>query len=241
MVIDREDPELRPFYQQAAGYTIGQPRSAIAGEIIQNWDDVYSSTPRINGQADTRIGYYNVIDYNGDGVYDGNFDNVPFGYPVRPQRNWGATVGANYKNWNFSMQFYGTQNTNRNFSSRTFNQQTDLVFEQDLNYWTKDNPNATNTQQAFSVPQGASNPRQNFFDASLTRLRSVVIGYDVPKKTCQKLGVKSLKLFANGNNLFLWTDLPDDREFNGAITADSSFRGDYPTLKRFNFGFNLNF
>tara|TARA_R110002051_G_scaffold95649_1_gene165612 strand:- start:61912 stop:65055 length:3144 start_codon:yes stop_codon:yes gene_type:complete len=241
LVIDREDPELRPFYQQAAGYTIGQPRSAIAGEIIQNWDDVYSSTPRINGQADTRIGYYNVIDYNGDGVYDGNFDNVPFGYPVRPQRNWGATVGANYKNWNFSMQFYGTQNTNRNFSSRTFNQQTDLVFEQDLNYWTKDNPNATNTQQAFSVPQGASNPRQNFFDASLTRLRSVVIGYDVPKKTCQKLGVKSLKLFANGNNLFLWTDLPDDREFNGAITADSSFRGDYPTLKRFNFGFNLNF
>ena len=68
-----------------------------------------------------------------------------------------------------------------------------------------------------------------------------MIGYDVPKKTCQKLGVKSLKLFANGNNLFLWTDLPDDREFNGAITADSSFRGDYPTLKRFNFGFNLNF
>jgi hypothetical protein len=41
--------------------------------------------------------------------------------------------------------------------------------------------------------------------------------------------------------LFLWTDLPDDREFNSDQTADSSFRGDYPTLARFNFGFNLDF
>lgn len=241
VVISREDPELTPFYQQAAGYTIGQPRSAITGNIISNWDDVYSSTPRIQGQNATRLGYYNLVDYDGDGVYNGAFDNVPFGYPNRPQRSWNATVGARYKGFNLSVQFYGTQNTNRSFSSRTFNQQTDLFFEQDLNYWTKDNPNATNTQPDFSVAQGATNPRQNFFDASLTRLRSIAIGYDIPKKTCKQLGVKSLKLFANGNNLFLWSSLPDDREFNGNLTADSSFRGDYPTLARFNFGFNLNF
>lgn len=240
-VIFREDPELRPFYQKAAGYAIGQPRSAIAGDIITNWDDVYSSTPRVIGQNNTRIGYYDVIDYDGDGVYNGAFDNVPFGYANSPQRNWAATVGARFKGWNLSVQFYGTQNGNRNFSSRTFNQQTDLVFEQDLNYWTVDNPNATNTQRSFSVSQGASNPRQNFLDASLTRLRSIAVGYDIPKKVCKTLGVKSLNIFANGNNLFLWTDLPDDREFNGSLTSDSSFRGDYPTLKRFNFGLNLNF
>jgi hypothetical protein len=63
----------------------------------------------------------------------------------------------------------------------------------------------------------------------------------VPKSTCEKLGVKALSFFANGNNLFLWTDLPDDREFNSSLTGDSSFRGDYPTLIRFNFGFNLDF
>ncbi|WP_298767192.1 TonB-dependent receptor [uncultured Polaribacter sp.] len=241
VVINREDPALRPDYQKAAGFTIGQPRSGIPGEIITNWDDVYSSTPRINGQESVRIGYYNLIDYDGSGAYDGNFDNVPFGFPNRPQRSWNATLGMRYKGLSLSAQVTGTQNTNRNFASRTFNNQTDVFFTQDLNYWTKDNPTATNVQPDFNLPQGSVNGRQNFFDASLVRLRNVSLSYKIPKKICKNLGVSSLNFFANGTNLLLWTDLPDDREFNGNITADSSFRGDYPTLRRFNLGFNLNF
>ena len=241
VVLFREDPALRPFYQKAQGYTIGQPRSAIPGQIMQNWDDIYSSTPRNNGQQYTRIGYYNLIDYDGDGEYNGNFDNVPYGFPSRPQRNWSATIGAKYKSWNMTVQFYGTQNTNRVYTSRTFSNQTDVFFAHELDYWSKVNPNATLTQPTFSLDQGASDPRRSFFDGSLTRLRSIAIGYNVPKKTCERLGVKSLRFFANGNNLFLWTDLPDDREFNSGQTQDSRFRGDYPTLLRYNFGFNLDF
>lgn len=241
VVLDREDPELRPFYQKAAGYTIGQPRSAIPGQILANWDDVYSSTPLVNGQSFTRVGYYNLHDYDGDGVYNGAFDNVPFGFPVRPQRNWAATLGARYKAWNIAVQLYGTQNTNRTFNSRTFTNQTDTYFANELDYWSVDNPNGRLGQPSFTGLQGSTDPRANFFDASLVRLRSVAIGYNVPKKTCKSLGISSLKLFANGNNLFLWTDLPDDREFNSSQTQDSAFRGDYPTMVRFNFGFNLDF
>lgn len=241
LVIDREDPEFRPFYQKAAGYPIGQPRSAIPGEILSSLDDLYSSTPRVNGQGNVRVGYYNLHDYDGDGVYNSAFDNVPYGFPTRPQRNWAATVGAKYKGWKLSVQFYGTQNTNRNYTSRTFSNQIDTFFAHELGYWTKDNPTGIRTQPTFNFDQGASDPRRSFWDGSLTRLRSIALNYKVPRKTCDKLGVKSLNIFANGNNLFLWTDLPDDREFNSSLTADSSFRGDYPTLARFNFGFNLDF
>lgn len=241
LVIDREDPEFRPSYQKAAGYTIGQPRTAIPSGILGSLDDLYSSTPRVNGQEFIRTGYYNLVDYDGDGVYNGDFDNVPFGYPVRPQRTWAATVGAKYKAWRLSVQFYGTQNTNRNYSSRTFSNGIDTFFRHELGYWTKDNPSGTRTQPTFAFGQGASDPRSNFFDGSLTRLRSIALNYRVPKETCEKLGVKGLSIFANGNNLFLWTDLPDDREFNSSQTQDSSFRGDYPTMARINFGFNLDF
>ena len=241
LVLDREDPEFAPFYQKAAGYPIGQPRSAIPDGILQNWDDIYSSTPRVNGQEFVRTGYYNVNDFDGDGVYNGSFDNVPYGFPTRPQRTWAATLGARYKAWNVSVQLYGTQNTNRNYLSRTFSNNTDTFFNHELGYWTKDNPTGTRTQPAFFNTQGTTDPRRNLFDGSLTRLRSVAIGYNVPKKTCKQLGVETLRFFANGNNLFLWTDLPDDREFNSSQTADSRFRGDYPTLVRFNFGFNVNF
>jgi TonB-linked SusC/RagA family outer membrane protein len=240
-VIDREDPELRPFYQKAAGYAIGQPRSAIPANILGSLDDLYSATPRVNGQGDIRTGYYNLVDYDGDGTYNGAFDNVPFGFPNRPQRTWAATIGAKYKAWRLSAQFYGTQNANRNYSSRTFNNQIDTFFRHELDYWTKTNPGNVRTQPIFNYDQGASDPRQSFWDGSLTRLRAVALNYTVPRKACEKIGVKALSVFVNGNNLILWTDLPDDREFNSSQTGDSSFRGDYPTLARFNLGFNLDF
>ena len=239
-VIEKEDPAFRAFYQNAAGYPIAQIRSAIPAGIMTNWDDVYMSTPMVTNQGDIRVGYYDLVDFDGDGVYNSSFDNAPFGYPTRPQRNWSATVGAKYKGFGLSVQMYGTQNTFRNFGNRTFNNQTHLIFTQDTDYWTVDTPNNTDTQPLWRATTGA-NPRDNWYDASLTRLKSVAISYNIPKKTCEKLGISSLKVFANGNNLALWTDLPDDREFNGNVTADSNFRGDYPTLKRFNLGFNMNF
>ncbi|WP_418262477.1 SusC/RagA family TonB-linked outer membrane protein [Flavobacterium faecale] len=241
LVIDREDPEFTPFYQKDAGYPIGQPRSPIPGNILASLDDLYSSTPRVNGQSFIRTGYYDQLDYDGDGVYNASFDNVPFGYANRPQNTWTTTVGAKYKGWNLSVQFYGTQNTNRNYSSRTFSNQSDTFFVHELDYWSKDNPTGTRVQPAYSFTQGNSDPRSNFWDASVTRLRAIALSYNVNKKTCEKLGVKSLTILANGNNLFLWTDLPDDREFNGSLTADSQLRGDYPNMARFNFGFNIDF
>ena len=237
-VIRRDDPFLQPDYLKDAGFNIGQGRTAIPAGILTSWDDVYSSTPQVQNQENIRVGYYDVVDFDGDGIYNNNFDNAPFGYPNQPQRNWGFTLGARYKGFSISGQLYGTQNASRLFSNATFSNSTPLIFTQDLDYWTVDTPNNTDTQPSFGVP-GATNPRDNWLDASLTRLRAVSLSYDIPKQTCEKLGFKKLQVFANGNNLFLWSNMPDDREFNTG--GGGQQRGDYPTLKSFNFGFNMNF
>ncbi len=237
-VIVRDDPALQADYLKDAGFNIGQGRSAIPAGILTSWDDVYMSTPQNQNQDLTRVGYYDVVDFDGDGIYNNNFDNAPFGYPNQPQRTWSATLGARYKGFSISAQLYGTQNASRLFSNQTFSNSTPLIFTQDLNYWTVNTPNNTDTQPSFGV-QGATNPRDNWLDSSLTRLRAVSLTYDIPSKTCKKLGLKKLQVFANGNNLFLWSNMPDDREFNTG--GGGQQRGDYPTLKRFNFGFNMNF
>ena len=237
-VIVRDDPELRAAYLNEAGFSIGQGSSGIPAGILTSWDDIYSSTPLNENQSTVRPGYYNLVDFDGDGIYNSVFDNAPFGYPNQPQRTWGLTLGARYNGFSISAQLYGTQNASRLFSNQTFGNSTPLIFEQDLDYWTVNTPNNTDTQPSFGVP-GATNPRDNWLDASLTRLRTVAISYDIPSEVCEKIGLKKLQFFANGNNLFLWSNMPDDREFNTSSTAQS--RGDYPTLKRFNFGFNMNF
>lgn len=237
-VIRRDDPFLQPDYLKDAGFNIGQGRTAIPAGILTSWDDVYMSTPQVENQGNTRVGYYDLVDFDGDGIYNNNFDNAPFGYPNQPQRTWAATLGARYKGLSISAQLYGTQNASRLFSNNTFSNSTPLIFTQDLDYWTVNTPNNTDTQPSFGVP-GATNPRDNWLDASLTRLRAVILSYDIPKQTCEKLGLKKLQVFANGNNLFLWSNMPDDREFNTG--GGGQQRGDYPTLKSFNFGFNMNF
>lgn len=241
LTIVRDDPAFQPFYQKDAGYPIGQPRLPIPGQILGSLDDLYSSTPRILENNLIRTGYYNVVDFNGDGVYDSNFDNVPYGYPNRPQRTWSSTIGANYKGFQLQIQLYGTQNSSKNYTSRTFVNLSDTFFTFEQNYWTKDNPTATRTQPVYALNQiaGQNDPYSNFWDSSLVRLRSIALNYKVPKRTCEQLGVKALTILANGNNLFLWTDLPDDREFNSG--SESSIRGDYPTMARFNFGVNIDF
>ena len=238
IVLFKEDPLLKVTYQQQAGHSIGQTYSAIQGNIMQNWDDIYMSTPLTSGNAQKRPGYYDLIDFNGDGNYNGTYDNAPYGYPTRPQRTWSWTTGVEYKGFSASVQFYGQSNTTRNYTLSTFPLQTHTFFTALLNYWSPENPTGTQTLPTWSLSQGASDPYRNLIDASMVRLKMVEIAYRLDKFTCKRFGVQGLRLFVNGNNLYLWSKMADDRDYNNGTT---NIRGDYPMMKRFNVGFNLDF
>lgn len=240
-VIYREDPELKPDYLKSEGYPIGQTRAAIPGDILTSWDDIYMATPRVSDQNFRRPGYYDLVDYDIDGFYNGEFDNAPYGYPVRPQKTWSLTTGAGFKGIKVMVHLYGTQNATKNYTTRTFTKRTPLFYEHRLGYWSPDNLEGATTLDAWSLGQSSDEPMKNLFDASILRLKTVELSYDFPKELCSRIGINGLRVFTNANNLYLWTDLPDDREYNGDNTQESQYRGDYPTMKRFNFGLNLNF
>ena len=94
----------------------------------------------------------------------------------------------------------------------------------------------------MSTPNGASDGSRFFYDGSYVRLKNAEIAYtlDENSKLLKGLGFESLRLFVNGNNLYVWTKMPDDRESNFAGTGWAS-QGVYPTLKRFNLGLNITF
>lgn len=234
-IIFRDDPLLEPSYLKQEGYSIGQTHAPIKGNMMESWDDVYMSVPLVTGDSFKRTGYYDLVDFNGDGVYDDKYDNVPYAYPNRPQNTWSLSLGGEYKGLSLQVQFYGQFNSTRIYNFNEFQQQTHLYFKSLGDYWTTENLGAHYTLSPFTLNEASSDPYRNIYDASMTRLKMVEVAYRIPKSVCNKLGIGGLRMFFNGNNLFLWTKLPDDRDYSAGNTAN----GGYPTFKRFNLGFNL--
>ncbi len=235
IILYKDDPFLRPKYLKKEGYSIDQTVAAIPGNMMQNWDDIYMSTKLTDGNQYKRPGYYDVLDFNGDGIYNGNTDNAPYGYPNRPQNTWNLTLGSSFKGISFMAQLYAQTNSTREYTLDSFLKGSHLFFKENGDYWSKENPDGVQTLYPWNANISAINdPYRTLIDGSMVRLKMVELAYRFSSNSCKKMGLAGLKVFVNGNNLYLWTKMADDREFG------SGRAGNYPTLRRFNFGFNLD-
>lgn len=238
-VLFRDDPSLLPTYQQQAGWQLGQTRTHIDHGYLSTWDDIYGSTERTANNGQKLPGDYNIIDFNGDGIID-LFDSAPFGYAGNPQNTYNASFGFDYKGWSAFVQFYGVNNVTRSVVFPTFNTYSgsNVAFEEGT-YWTQENGGGDVPLPRWGtiVPDGGNGTRY-LFDGSYLRLKNAEVAYTLSGKATERIGLSACRIFMNGNNLFLWTKMPDDRESN---FASGSSGGAYPTVRRFNIGLDLTF
>lgn len=238
-VLFRDDPPLQFKHLKSAGYPIGQTRSLISTGFYKNWDEVYASVPTETNDLQKLPGYYNLLDYNADGLIKSSEDNAPIGYSEVPQNTASFSLGAAYKNLSLMFQIYGVNNANRVISFNNYRNDTDIVFGHVADYWSKDNPNASSFLPRWKT--SAENIGNYYvYDASFIRLRMVELSYSLDEnKWINKIGIENMRIFMNGNNLFFRSDLPDDREttYSGGGAAD----GAYPTMKRVNLGIDITF
>jgi len=238
-IIERDDAELQLEYLKAQGYPIGQQRSLIKTEFYDNWDEVYASVPTETNDLQKLPGYYDLIDFNADGIIKSSQDTPPRGYSEIPQNTLSFTLGANFKALTFMVQFYGVNNANRNIPFNNYYSDTDILYAHVADYWSKDNPDATSFLPRWKT-QAENIGDYYVYDASYLRLRTAEIAYDLNDIGWVKnAGFSNMRLFLNGNNLFFWSKLPDDRE--QTYTGGSATDGAYPTQKRINLGIELTF
>ena len=236
----QDDAPLLPAYRKAAGYSIGQTHSFIDRGMMQTYDDLYAS-PRYDSNDNLKLpGDYHIIDFNGDGVIDDVNDRVPYGYTGTPQNTYNATIGFEYKGFSCFAQFYGVTNVTRDVTMISLSDpMLANVYDQGT-WWSNDHLGADivtprfNTKPNNAVYYGT----QYLCDGSYIRLKNVEVAYTFTQPWIQKLGVKNLKVFVSGNNLWLWTRMPDDRESN--FSSNGGATGAYPTMKRINFGIKFN-
>lgn len=230
-VLVKDDQALRPAYQKAAGHSVNQYYSYIDAGFIQNYDQLYGSPIHDSSDSQKLVGDYYIVDYNGDGVIDSK-DSVPWGYTRAPENTFNATVGFEWKGFSAFAQFYGVTNVTRDVGLTSLASNLNTVYDTGT-WWSKNTPDAD-----VVVPRWNSKPTyydgtQYLYDGSYIRLKNVEVAYTWTKGWVKKLGIDNLKIYLNGNNLWLWTRMPDDREAN---LSGAGYLGAYPTVKRYNLG-----
>ena len=237
-VVKRSDPDLMPEYQKAAGHALGQNKSFIDAGFIGSYDQLYGTAPHDVYNSQRLPGDYNIVDFNCDGVIDSN-DQAPYAFSGVPQNTYNATVGVDYKGWNLFMQFYGVTNVSRSVDLTDFERDADNVYDLGKTWWSKENPDAGVTVPRYlSQSSNYSNGTKYLYDGSYIRLKSAELGYTLNSDQLKSLRLNSLKIYLSGNNIWLWSRMPDDRESNFAAYSST---GAYPTMKRFNLGLKISF
>ena len=236
VVTEHDDPVMLPSYLKNVGFSIGQGKSYLDNGTAQSWDDVIAMTPHNTNDNQKLPGQYIITDFNGDGVIDTN-DSAPYGFTGTPQNTYNATIGIDYKGFSIYAQFYGVTNVSRYVAFNSLPKPyLHTVFKEGA-HWSTSTPDGIPSLRMNSTPSYYEGTRF-LYDGSFCRLKNLEVAYTWNGGWIKSLGLSMLKVYVNGNNLFLWTDMPDDRESNFAGTGLAS-QGAYPTMKRINFGFKL--
>lgn len=234
IILEKDDPALYAAYQKAAGFSIGQNKAYVDAGFVNNYDEVYASTVHDKTDLHKLPGDYYVIDFNADGVIDSK-DNVPYGYSDNPENTYNATLGFEWKGFSAFVQFYGVNNVTRVVNLTSFGNKLNTVYDLGT-WWANDHSNAEITTPRWTSTPTYNDGTQYLFDGSYVRLKNAEVAYTFNGGWVKSLGLNNLRIFLNGNNLWVWSVMPDDRESN---FAGAGGQGAYPTMKRFNLGLKL--
>ena len=234
-IIRKDDPRLIPSYRKAEGYSEGQYREFIDNGFIGTYDELYSAPEREKDDSQVLIGDHYIVDFNGDGKIDETNDKAPYGYTGTPEHTYNATIGWEWKGWSMFAQFYGASGVTRDVGLTSFNNKLLTVFDNGT-WWNPVDGGGDVVVPRFTTQVSYNDGTQYLYDGSYFRLKNVEVAYTWTKGWIKKIGFSSLKVYLNGNNLFLITKMPDDRESNYGFSGGG---GAYPTVRRYNFGFKL--
>jgi hypothetical protein len=180
-----------------------------------------------------------MTDLNYDGVID-NKDYKRSGYTNIPRVTYGISFGFGYKGFDMSVLLQGAAGVAADPMPNTnlhFNGTTEALFEVDWNRFT---PERYAAGDKINFPIAAYNRQsyQNTFfnlNTSYLRLKNVEVGYTFQRGILSKMGVGSVRVYANGFNLYTWS--------KNKIWGDPENMGfmGYSLTRTYNAGINVGF
>ncbi len=197
-------------------------------------------------------GDFKIKDVNGDGHIDSS-DSVPLFWGNTPICYYGMTFQGSWRGFDFNVLFQGAGgytiryldclgvqlyqygNTPTYFMDRWH---LSDPYDETSGWVSGTWPAVRPDGQAGSLSYTTSIWRR---DATYLRLKSLEIGYTLPKSLLKKADIAGLRVYFNGSNLLTFCDeyvkIFDPEKTEGASSAGLT----YPLPKSFNFGLELSF
>lgn len=248
-LIYNDDPNIVD-YRKVTGKTYGS---------ILCWqaDGLYLSEEEIDNSAwyGTRpnVGDIRYVDLNGDGKINED-DKGYFGHSNRPRLVFGLNLNFNWNGFDFNAQFTGGALFDVSLTGTYFNSNDDNTI------WTQTFKEGGNSplflvRNAYSIynanpsfprltlsttSHGGANGLSSTFwirDGKYVRLKTAQLGYTIPGRLTDAVGIEAFRIFVEGNNIFTVDGLPEgiDPESPGVNN------GYYPQQRMLMGGITLTF
>lgn len=227
-----------------AGGTYGN-NYAVEGHPVGAWRLV-----RWAG-VDPETGEAQFYDIDGNITKEYNFDRdaVVVGNPY-PKLYGGITNTFEYKGFDLLVLFsfsYGNdvyRDDGKFFEGgnigNAWNQMTTIY-----DRWQKPGDVTDQPQLRWDSRESTYNSTKHLDDASYLRLKTLSIGYNIPKEITQKVNIDNARIYVNGQNIWTLTDYPGwDPEVNRDNSANVTQGVTYlspPQIKTWTFGITLDF
>lgn len=232
-------------WKSRVGNPIAQEYGYIAEGLFVDDEEVRNSPVQFGEYGAGDIKYRDV---NRDGVIS-ELDMVPIGYSKDPEIVYGFGASYGFKNFDVSVFFQGLAREsfwidygrvspffdNSSTDVRENNQLAKFIAD---DHWSETNRNIYAVWPRLSDSSIENNAKKSTWfmrDGSFLRLKQLEIGYTLPQRIIQKAGLKNLRVYFTGNNLFCFSKF---KEWDVEQAGDGL---KYPLQRIYNIGLNLTF
>lgn len=238
-----------PSYQCYAGQELGAMLGWVADGLYQSEEEIDNSP--WPWQQRPRVGDIKYVDISGNGIVD--YEDKAFtGRSNRPKFTAGLNLSMSWRNFDFSTLITAAAMFDISLTGTYYNGMDDnTIFTETFkeggnspvflveNAWREDNPGGTYPRLTVNAPTNNNGLASTFWfrDGKYMRVKSVQLGYTLPKMACERAGLSGVRLYVEGANLFTLSGLPEgiDPESPGVNN------GYYPQQKTFMGGVSITF
>ncbi|MFA6838990.1 MAG: TonB-dependent receptor, partial [Dysgonamonadaceae bacterium] len=203
-----EEPDYASIntpWRSHQGQNISQRWGYIAERLFLDDEEVKNSPTQTFGEYGA--GDIKYKDINKDGRIDEN-DLVPIGYPTTPEIIYGFGLTLGYKDFDFSCFFQGSGRSSFWISPEST---APFIGEKSLlqiiadSHWSEDNRDIYAFWPRLSDTENSNNNVTSTWwmrNGAFMRLKTLELGYSLPKKMIEPLHSKNARIYLSGSNLF---------------------------------------